>query len=476
MTSILDLLDEEDENDMPAWTNIPDTIKITQGAIEKAFLIYEIVEKRFGSARESYGGPLIDFNDSGAIIRDIVLPKKQLVRRHFITLKPEGVHDLGQEAIKLSKQKDRRLVNAGWWHTHAKDAGQLAASSIDDVNSRLVLNDVSRNTLFYYQDPWDKFFDETAGIHDGEDALTLFIKGSVVDPKVRMKLPKNTSPKDIESLKRILAPAKFDVLRTFEVGFSYTLITSARDVTPYGEIHIYIKNPFNDLSRHIYDQVEVQVLQVENDIVVDKNELEDIINERMEEEKITESRPRRTRRTFAGSFWKFVSNSSNTTSYFSNIDEIPDLEIDDSSKAKIVDDEAEEKIDENSTIDACLKRNCARFILACYDYVLHHEDEQCKYSSYVRKTILNLNNEDVGTFYDLINLTGPLSEIKEKQSGIPLNRTEFYLSTLVDISDPKTLGLQLKLMEDFVQARTLEERNTILEKYIPLILHVGEAK
>ena len=475
MTSILDLLDEEDENDMPAWTNIPDAIKITQGAMEKAFLIYELVEKKFGEPRESYGGPLIDFNDSEAIIRDIVLPKKQLVRKHFITLKPEGVHDLGQEAIKLSEQKDRRLVNAGWWHTHAKDVGQLTASSIDNTNSRLVLNDVSRNTLFYYQDLWDKFFDENASIQDGEDALTLLIKGSAVDPKVRMKLPKTTSSENIELLKRILASANFDVLRTFEVGFSYTLITSARDITPYGEIHIYMKNPFNDLSRHIADQAEVQIVSVEDDIVVNKDELEAIINQRIEEEKIAEAKPRRTRRTFAGSFWKCFSNYG-TNLYFSNIDEIPYLETDDSSKIEVVEEKADEKTDEKSSIDACLKRNCARFILACYDYVLHHEDEQCKYSSYVRKTILNLNNEDVGTFYDLINLTGPLSEVKEKQSGIPLNRTEFYLSTLVDISDPKTLGLQLKLMEDFVQARTLEERNTILEKYIPLILHVGEAK
>ncbi len=473
MSSILDLLDEEDQSDMPAWNAIPDRIRITQGAMEKALLIYDLVEKKFGDSRESYGGPLIDFNDSQAVIRDIVLPKKQLVKKNFIRLKPEGVQAIGQEAVELSKERGRRLVNAGWWHTHSKDIGALNPSQEDDKNSALVLNDVSRNTLFYYHDAWKEFFDAKPHL-DEEDKLTLLIKATAVDPRIKIKLSDLTSEEDIDRVKRALDSASFDVWRIFEVGFSYTLITSARGVKPYGEVHVHMRNPLSNATRQASDVVDVEVVSVDNDIIVEQDKLEAMINERMEEEKIPE-RKLRTRRSWNGGFWRGIVSRRTGIVYFQTSEcEDDDIYVTKTPEAENFEQAPPKDVDESSSIDACLKRNCARFILACYDYVLHEGDSNCRYSSYVRRMILNLNNEDVETFGDLVKLTGDISEVKDSKE-IELNRTGFYLSTLVDISDAKTLGLQLKLMEEFVQSRTLDERNAVLEKYVPLFSCVGGA-
>jgi len=154
----------------PRENGVPQQIKITKNALEKAFRFGPLVEKKVGRTDEWIGFIVGSRNDSEPIIRDVILGQNQVTSGAHCKIDGGSVGAATEEVKQLSGERNEEYYVIGWIHSHAEFG--TFHSLTDDRNSMVTLNSVSLNTetVSYYP---SKLIDSTPSAEVEEDAVVV---------------------------------------------------------------------------------------------------------------------------------------------------------------------------------------------------------------------------------------------------------------------------------------------------------------
>lgn len=187
-------------------------LNITEKALRKAQKYAQLVVEEFGP-KECMGYLLTDADNDSGIVTDVLLAPNQEVTGTSVEIDGSAVIQAGKEA----RERGKRVI--GWWHSHA-DFSPFH-SSIDDKNTRIVLNQIQSSNYESTVDEvvFDKLTttveDDRVIISSQERDLTLVLRN------------KSATVPDILEVK---------LKRREYVSYAYSLVVTADSQKTYAEI------------------------------------------------------------------------------------------------------------------------------------------------------------------------------------------------------------------------------------------------
>jgi len=197
---------------------VPQSMKIAKGAMDKAHAICKLVKEANGNSASEWYGYLIARADSPEIVRDLYLPEQASGAAHtslmgaMVAVAPHNVE------AEFGKQ----YAIVGWIHSHADFSTFF--SSVDENNMLTVLNGVQMNTRQLGWRPWE--------IIQGNSILEKGAKGELIVSGALETDPKIVLPKDLAAklLAANLTQAEiknlYQCLQPVFVGFSYSIVVN----------------------------------------------------------------------------------------------------------------------------------------------------------------------------------------------------------------------------------------------------------
>ncbi len=130
---------------------VPDRIPISQGTLDTAHEICDLVRKVSGGAYEWYSLLLAQHGDPDFVARSLLVPDGVDVWPSFVSVNGVDYARAVQEVAQLNAEHGTDYYVIGWLHSHANFS--VGFSEEDKKNFHFLLNTVSRNTLRRALDP-----------------------------------------------------------------------------------------------------------------------------------------------------------------------------------------------------------------------------------------------------------------------------------------------------------------------------------
>ena len=445
---------------------LPSSIRITQGAKEKAFSIGPAVKRIGNSAYEWYGFLLGNIEDSQHIIREIILAQDQDVSGGHVQVEGVNVARANQEVKEINKARGKNYQIIGWTHSHA-DFG-TNPSNTDDNNNYTVLNSVSLNTevatprsLELIEGKLSHQVLEDRLLVRGEDITDGHIEYLLKDDDAAIGLlnkygisfdGKNPKQVALELLNELLTVSKFDIKEPKIAGFCYSIVVNNKRSDPYSEMAIIEESRISRNKRKYSAKLPLVTVSVDDDISFTIEELDAEINKKIK---------------FPKSFLHQLTNYKKGYTQ----------QVVDTKRGGVVDisvtsnEQPKKDIVDKETIQKDINRLFAEKAIG---YIYHYQYMNCKYSRFMEDVLRRV-------IIDRKNLVDAIRDVgyPEKDTNIVPPRIWGSVFDSIasvidkDIKTDKEKQEVFNFMFEFFTG-DLEERSMLIEKYVPRFLGIDD--
>lgn len=275
---------------------VPKTIKISPNIKKKALLLGPLVEEVGGRPYEWYGFLLAYATDPDYVIRDIILARDQhVIIDPKLRVRVEETK-ASKTLLEIRKRNEERGTNyhvVGWIHNH----GNLGVghSPIDDVNILRVFNTVWLNTKIATHLPLkliksqpQQTIEDSRVVMRGDNLDDAVLEYNLPEPEKIEAILKRYGvnvPEDADkaSIARgifndLMLASELKVKEPAKIAFCYSVVVNNKGVEPYGEVAILKRGIISNEERLYGKKISLEVVDVENDIEVVRQDLVDEIN------------------------------------------------------------------------------------------------------------------------------------------------------------------------------------------------------
>lgn len=272
---------------------LPTSIKITENALAKAKKIGELVDKKATSSYEWYSFSLASKNND-YIVRDIILPKKQKISSAHCAVSGEEVALASNEVAEINRSSGKDYYIIGWLHSHANFSP--FHSPTDHENIMNVLNSVSLNTEKVTYKPFDLIESEaTVENRDGkivmrgmdeEDGIFELNINDIIIENLLKKYNLKELPEGKEKIrglvKDVFSPEQMKFKEPVIKGFCYSVVINNIGATP-DTLMAVIEEEIISHKKNVYEKkIPLEVIKAQNDITLNDEELQKLVDERIE--------------------------------------------------------------------------------------------------------------------------------------------------------------------------------------------------
>ena len=266
---------------------VPEKIKFTKGALDKAFAIGKIIDEITFGNYEWHGFMLAKKDDPSYIVRDIFIAKGAEIAPGRTNLDAQALTNAAEGVAEMNKEKGTDYNIIGVIHSHGSDP--VGHSRLDDEAFVHVINSYCGATQQYFRRPVQLIEGQKESIvEDGK----VVLKGSnLEDAVLRFHPPTEEELKEILTSEGIIIPEKIKDIRqvalevllqsemgveqTVSAGFAYSVVVNLKKET-YAEVGLreFGITTGQERIRAIKD-VDVETVKVEDDVTYDENNLRD---------------------------------------------------------------------------------------------------------------------------------------------------------------------------------------------------------
>ncbi|MFH1637993.1 MAG: hypothetical protein ABIB71_06215 [Candidatus Woesearchaeota archaeon] len=292
----LDMLLKQENKADSVEALLPQNIKITEKALEKAQRYGPLLKDLSGSANEWFGFLVAEKGDEQYIVRDIILAKGQDVQGGFCNADGEKIAAANVEMRELATKRGKQYYMIGRIHNHA-DFGTFHSGTDDDTIDTVV-ESVSLNTEKITYKPFNLIETSVEQVIEG-DKVVMKGRGEG-DCRLEYKLPKKeeleamlkqnginleegkASETMLKVLDGILKTSRPDIFEPKTVGFCYSIVVNNAGSTPYAEIGV-VEEDVLSKKKKIYDKdkIMVEAMKVKDDIKFTDDELKKEIEDKV---------------------------------------------------------------------------------------------------------------------------------------------------------------------------------------------------
>ncbi len=288
LASLLSGPEEEEEE-----YSIPQSIRITKGALAKANAFARLAKKVGGRGYEWYGFPLGMKDSDDDLIVDIFLARNQRVSGSDVEIEGADVISAAEEFMPKGYKA------LGWTHCHGDH--HTFHSGTDDENIYTVLNTVSLETRKQYHSKIGVF---SGGIetriqgNNGDLRLTRMgnkkTDGMVEyqlqdEEKIRqlledagIEVKDNAKELGYSLLKGLLENANMDIKQARLIGTACSIVVNAANERPYTELAYLEEDIITGERRQYKKVVPLEIIEVENDLTFTDESLISEIKEKIQ--------------------------------------------------------------------------------------------------------------------------------------------------------------------------------------------------
>jgi len=445
---------------------LPSSIRITQGAKEKAFSIGPAVKRIGNSAYEWYGFLLGNIEDSQHIIREIILAQDQDVSGGHVQVEGVNVARANQEVKEINKVRGKNYQIIGWTHNHANFS--TFHSGTDDNNHLAVLNSVSLNTekglqrrfALIERNAKQKLLDDRIVVN-GEEITDGSIEYLLNDENAAIELLKkygvsldgnNPRKLALELLNDILKVSRVDINEPKIYGFAYSIVFNNKGDNPHSEIAIIEEEVFTKKKKVSSKEIPLSVVEIPDDIEINLEDIQSEIKNKIKFPVIHKPVTREVTITYEDFVPTEVGTQPTRNKRFKKYD-----------KPK---KEARKKISYRE-----LSNMFARDLL---EYLDNYSRTDCRFSRYVEDIVDKMIVEGK-SLTDCIKSLG-VADVDEYGRKPDFEKSILELITngaYADIKEDKENRKKvIRFMLDFVNSNRTEEKSDVIGEYVPIILGV----